>query len=137
MKNLILKSLVFLSVGQSAAYTLPTHHPAPEEVCFRFYRQWEVKKQDKQKLQKKYNLVRLRFNEKGQVIMEKLPIPIQARFDCFYRQCMQDGCLFCDADEGSCETGTCGPHNSNCKPYMGENGPLCGEGCVYYALNQL
>lgn len=137
MKHLILKSLFFLWMGQCEAHTLPIQHPPPEEVCFRFYHQWEISAQDKQKLQKKYKLVRLRFNERGQAIIEKLPSPIQARFECLYRQCMQDGCLFCDADEGSCETGTCGPHNSKCKPYMGENGPLCGEGCVYYALNQL
>lgn len=137
MKRLGVKILFFLWAGLGYGHALPLYHPSPEGTCFRFYKQWKVDDQDKQKLQKKYNLVLLHFNERGQVIMEKLPSSLQTRFDCLYRQCMQDGCLFCDANEGSCEAGTCGPHNSNCKPYMGENGPLCGEGCVYYALNQL
>jgi len=137
MKRLSLKILFFLGAALGCEYTLSAQPPSPEGGCFRFEKQWKINEQDKQKLQKKYNLVLLRFNEKGQAIIEKLPMSIHARFDCLYKQCMQDGCLFCDANEGSCEAGTCGPHNADCKPYMGENGPLCGEGCVYYALNQL
>jgi hypothetical protein len=106
-------------------------------VCFRFYDQWKVAEKDKRDLQKKYGFVCLLFDKEGTVLIKGLSPRIKARFFNLYNQCMKDGCMFCDAGEGSCEEGTCGLNNASCKPYMENERPLCGEECGYYALRQL
>lgn len=132
----ILQGLCFLCLGHSVTQA-DSLTPPLEGICFRFYDQWTVGDQERQKLRQKYGVFCVRFNEKGELLAEGLSPPDKARVISFYNQCMQDGCLFCDASDGYCETGTCGPHNRDCKPYMRDGRPLCGEECAYYALNQL
>lgn len=112
-------------------------NPPLDGICFRFYDQWKVGDQDRTRLHQKYGVLCVHFDEKGKVLTDGVAPSLEARFTRFYNQCMRDGCLFCDADEGSCELGTCGLKNADCKPYMREGRPLCGEDCAYYALNQL
>ena len=110
---------------------------ASDGICFRFYDQWKVTEKDKRDLQKKYGFVCLLFNKEGSILIKGLSPAAKSRFINLYNQCMKDGCMFCDAEEGSCEEGTCGPDNAFCKPYMEDGRPLCGEECGYYALRQL
>lgn len=132
-----LKGLFLISLLYGLTYGTFAHTSSLEKTCFRFHDQWKTAEQSKKNLQKKYNTARIHFDERGEVLADKLSTFTKARFLRLYTQCMQDGCLFCDANEGSCEAGTCGPQNCHCKPYMQEGRPLCGEECAFYALNQL
>ncbi len=125
---------VCLSIGLGVTSDL---FSASDGVCFRFYEQWKVTEKDKQDLQKKYGFVCLLFDKKGTVLIKGLSPSLNVRFVNLYNQCMKDGCMFCDASDGSCEDGTCGPNNASCKPYIENGRPLCGEDCGYYALRQL
>ncbi len=133
----IFQGLLLLCLWQCVGSAASLKPPPIDGICFRFYDQWKVGDQEKTFLKNKYGIICLRFNEKGDVLTEGLSSANKARLVRFYKQCMQDGCLFCDASEGYCETGTCGVNNRDCKPFMLEGRPLCGEECAYYALNQL
>ncbi len=139
MGNQIFKGLLglHLCVCCWANPAVSLRNPPMDGVCFRFYDQWKVGDQDRTRLQAKYGVMCVHFDEKGKILADRVTPSLKSRFIGFYNQCMKDGCLFCDADEGSCELGTCGVKNADCKPYMREGRPLCGEDCGYYALNQL
>lgn len=114
-----------------------THAQADEisDVSMRFHAQWDVGDQERQRLQKTYGITRVSFDEKGHAIPNGLSPKQLARWMRLYELCMRDGCYYCDANEGSCEFGTCGPKNTDCKPYIGEKGlPQCGGQCADYAF---
>ncbi len=139
MKLHLFKGLFLLGVGscmilQAFSLSLPS-----EEVSLRHHSQWKVADRERKKLQKEYGFHNICFDEMGEIVAKKLTPLNESRFLGFYRQCMGDGCLYCDADEGSCDAHNCGgPTNAACKPFRGEDGrPLCGEGCAYYAYYRL
>lgn len=139
MRRQVFKGFFCLSLCLYGCVTqgISLKNPPMDGICFRFYEQWKVGDQDRKKLQQKYGVVCIHFDNKGDVLTEGVSSSLKARFLRFYNQCMRDGCLFCDANEGSCELGTCGVRNADCKPYMRDGRPLCGEECAYYALKQL
>ncbi len=137
MRHHVFKGFFCLSLWGSLTQAVPLNMPPSDGVCFRFYDQWKVGDQDRTKLQQKYGVLCFRFDKNGELLSEAISPSLKPRFVRLYTQCMRDGCVFCDANEGSCELGTCGVHNADCKPYMREGRPLCGEDCAYYALNQL
>lgn len=105
------------------------------DVCLRFHEQWKVGAQEQQELQKEYGALRVSFDEKGRATPCGLSHEQLSRWKSFYELCMRDGCYYCDASEGSCESGTCGPKNTYCKPYLDKNGnPTCGTECADYAF---
>lgn len=131
MKHPILQGFFLLCLGQSLAKA----EQAPD-VSLRFHAQWNVGDKARQKLVKKYGLSRVSFDRKGHAIPHGLSKETLQRWKRLYEQCMRDGCYYCDAEEGSCETGTCGPKNALCKPYMETEGqPKCGHECADYAFN--
>jgi hypothetical protein len=106
-----------------------------EDVSLRYYAQWDVGERERQKLLEKYGASRVSFDQEGRAMPQGLPPQQLERWHSFYELCMRDGCYFCDADIGSCETGTCGPENAYCKPYIGSEGlPKCGVECADYAF---
>jgi hypothetical protein len=136
MGHQFLKGFYLLCLWQWGANATAASPPL-DGVCFRYHEQWKVGDKARGVLREKHGIACVRFSTRGDLIVEGLSPANQARMKRFYQQCMQDGCLFCDASEGYCETGTCGPGNRDCKPYMRDGRPLCGEDCAYYALNQL
>ncbi len=107
-----------------------------QDVSLRFHAQWDVGEQARQKIQTKYGMTRVRFDQKGIATPSGLSPDQVNRWKRLYELCMKDGCYYCDASEGSCETGTCGPKNANCKPFMdGKRTPQCGEECADFAFN--
>ncbi len=130
MERQIFKWMFLLCIGLN-----PVQSEEFPDVSMRFHSQWELGPQDQQKLLKKYGVYRVSFDEKGQAIPHGIPPELISRWKCFYEICMRDGCYYCDTDVGSCETGTCGPENGLCKPYMGSEGlPVCGVECADYAF---
>jgi len=104
------------------------------DVSLRYYAQWDIGERARQRLQEKYGTSRVHFDDNGQAFPSGIPIAMIARWKRFYELCMRDGCYYCDADEGSCETGTCGSKNASCKPIMDERTPVCGAQCADYAF---
>jgi hypothetical protein len=130
MNYKVLRGLLLLPIFLSSAYgeEIP-------DVSLRFYAQWDVGDKERQKLTDIYGVQRVSFDAKGQVTPHNLPLNQVKRWKRLYELCMSDGCYYCDADEGSCETGTCGPKNTHCKPYMNSQGfPKCGSQCADYAF---
>lgn len=109
-----------------------------EEICdvtLRYHTQWQLNGPQKALLSHRYGAIRVSFDPQGHASPQNLPPPLLERWKRLYEFCMRDGCYFCDADEGSCETGTCGISNRDCKPYMtGEGVPQCGNQCADYAF---
>ncbi len=111
------------------------HAEELEDVTLRFHAQWEVGDQEQQKLLEKYGTFRVRFDLDGHAMPQSLSPELIQRWKNFYELCMRDGCYYCDADIGSCETGTCGPENAYCRPYVDSEGlPKCGVECADYAF---
>ena len=139
MRRQVFKELFYLHLCLCfcTSQAISLKNLSTDGICFRFYDQWKVGDQDRTKLQQKYGVMCIHFDTKGTILADGVSPSLKSRFISFYNQCMKDGCLFCDANEGSCELGTCGVRNVDCKPYMREGRPLCGEDCAYYALNQL
>lgn len=108
-----------------------------DATCFRFRTQWKVSAHDKKLILKKYGTACFSFDKRGRLILKGFPASLAIRVRNLYNQCMKDGCVFCDAGDGSCEQGNCGLNNSSCKPYMKKGRPVCGEDCIYYALHQI
>ena len=105
------------------------------EISLRFHAQWDVGEKEREKLTEKYGISRVNFDEMGQAVPNGLAPECLPRWQRLYDLCMQDGCYYCDANEGSCETGTCGLKNADCKPYIGPDGlPQCGVQCADYAF---
>jgi hypothetical protein len=105
-------------------------------VSMRFGAQWEISHGEKQSLEQKYGMTRVSFDLQGRPIPKGISPKVVQRWYRLYNLCMSDGCYYCDAPEGSCETGTCGPNNSQCKPHMDSTGcPKCGHVCADYAFN--
>jgi len=105
------------------------------DIFLRHHAQWVVGTREQQTLLEKYGLSRVSFDEKGQAMPHGLSPKQMTRWKRLYELCMRDGCTYCDAEDGSCETGTCGPQNAHCKPYLGSEGrPKCGAECADYAF---
>ncbi len=105
------------------------------DVTLRNTTQWEIQEYEKSVLKERYGLERVNFDVQGHALPYNLPPHMIERWGRLYEVCMRDGCYFCDADEGSCETGTCGDSNRDCKPYMTVNGiPQCGYECADFAF---
>ena len=105
------------------------------DVTLRNYAQWEIQSCEKQVLYDMYGPLRVSFDPQGHATPQNLPPHLINRWERLYELCMRDGCYFCDYDEGSCETGTCGLQNASCKPYMNSQGfPKCGSQCADYAF---
>ncbi|MBS0272455.1 MAG: hypothetical protein JSR85_07410 [Proteobacteria bacterium] len=105
------------------------------DVSLRFHAQWDVGERGRERLIEKYGVSRVRFDPSGQAIPSGLSPEQLPRWMRLYELCMRDGCYYCDANEGSCESGTCGPRNASCKPYLGPDGfPKCGIQCADYAF---
>jgi hypothetical protein len=108
--------------------------PVPE-VSLRFSAQWQISQSEKNAINKIYGPSRINFDPQGNPSPQGLAPHCVNRWHRLYKLCMCDGCYYCDASEGSCETGTCGPNNSYCKPYMDDQGnPKCGSTCSDYAF---
>lgn len=130
MERQILKGFVLLCLLLTAL-----HADDIPDVSLRFHAQWNVGDQERQKLQEKYGITRVNFDKKGEAIPNGLSSAQLARWKRLYELCMRDGCYYCEADEGSCESGTCGFKNSYCRPHMGGEGlPQCGVECADYAF---
>jgi len=133
MKRHIFKEFFLLSLwfNSAQAQEIP-------DVSLRFHAQWDVGDEERQRLQEKYGAVRVSFDEGGHAVPVGLLPEHLKRWVRLYELCMRDGCYYCDADEGSCELGTCGPTNAYCKPYMGDEGyPQCGIACADYAFTSV
>ena len=130
MKYQVLRGLLLLPIFLSAAYgeEIP-------DISLRFYAQWDVGEKARQRLDNTFGPQRVSFDGKGKVTPHNLPSNQIKRWKRLYELCMSDGCTYCDANEGSCETGTCGPKNTLCKPYLNSKGlPKCGLQCADYAF---
>ncbi len=126
----VLRGLLFLPIFLSSAYgeEIP-------DISLRFYAQWDVGERARQKLDNTFGPQRVSFDIKGKVTPHNLPSDQIKRWMRLYELCMSDGCYYCDADEGTCETGTCGHKNASCKPHMNSQGlPKCGSQCADYAF---
>lgn len=133
MKNYLYKAFLLLCLFQS-----PLRAEEIPDVCMRHYAQWKVGNQAQQKVLEKYGFSRISFDQKGRAIPTGLSSKQLPRWERLYESCMRDGCYYCDAEEGSCEAGTCGPKNAFCKPYPGSDGyPQCGLECADYAFLSL
>lgn len=132
MKNNVYKAFLFLCLWQTPLWA------EDADVCMRYHAQWKVGDQARQKVLEKYGFSRVSFDQKGRAIPQGLSTKQIPRWERLYEFCMRDGCYYCDADEGSCEAGTCGPKNAACKPYLGSDGyPKCGIECADYAFLSL
>jgi hypothetical protein len=130
MKHQILKGVFLLFLWPTVAEAQEAMDVAP-----RFHAQWKIEEKIRQKLLEKYGLSRVSFDPKGRATPHGLSPEILKRWQRLYELCLRDGCYYCDADEGSCEAGTCGPQNAFCRPYMETEGnPQCGAECADYAL---
>ena len=111
----------------------PVIYPS-SDVSLRFGAQWEISQGEKKILEQTYGATRVSFDLQGRPIPKGIAPNDVQRWYRLYNLCMNDGCYYCDAAEGSCETGTCGPNNSLCKPHMdGQGCPKCGQVCADYA----
>ena len=108
------------------------------DVSLRYHAQWNGDEGIKKKLHQTYGLRRISFDAKGRPIPKGLSATQKSRWERLYKLCMNDGCYYCDAAEGSCESNTCGVNNEHCKPHLGMDGqPICGNGCADYAFMHL
>lgn len=106
-----------------------------EDVSLRFHAQWNVDAGTREKLHKTYGAKRVKFDQRGHPTPYGLSPSQIKRWERLYKLCMNDGCNYCDADEGSCEFRTCGDNNEHCRPYIGPEGqPICGSVCADYAF---
>lgn len=113
----------------------PTNAEELPEVSLRFHAQWNVSEKECKKLVETYGNSRVSFDQKGHAIPSGITSECLPRWQRLYELCMCDGCYYCDASEGSCETGTCGFKNEHCKPYINLDGlPQCGLQCADYAF---
>ncbi|MBL8676315.1 MAG: hypothetical protein JNJ47_02650, partial [Alphaproteobacteria bacterium] len=101
MKYQTLWGLLFLPIFLSPAYGEEI-----SDVSLRFYAQWDVGERARQRLNNIFGPQRVSFDPKGNVTPYHLPSNQIKRWIRLYELCMSDGCYYCDADEGSCETGT-------------------------------
>ncbi|HUX80179.1 MAG TPA: hypothetical protein VMW10_10625 [Alphaproteobacteria bacterium] len=130
MYHQILKGFFLICLWLGSA-----HAEEFEDVSSRFHAQWDVGDPERQKLLEIYGALRVQFDQNGYPTPHGLSPELMQRWHSFYELCMRDGCYYCDADLGSCETGTCGPENANCRPYVGSEGlPKCGDECSDYAF---
>ena len=130
MKRQVFAGLFLLCLWLNGAYAEEF-----DDITLRYYAQWDVGDLARQKLLEKYGAFRVLFDQDGQPIPQGLSPELMQRWHSFYELCMRDGCYYCDADLGSCETGTCGSENASCKPYIGSEGlPKCGTECADYAF---
>jgi hypothetical protein len=130
MKKKILKLCLLYALWLCPAYAeeLP-------EISLRFHAQWDVSEKERAKIIEKYGTSRISFDQMGHAVPHRVEPECIPRWKRLYELCMQDGCYYCDADEGSCETGTCGFKNAQCKPYIDLDGsPKCGLQCADYAF---
>lgn len=105
------------------------------EASLRFQSQWKISEREKQALHQKYGPYRVSFDQEGKATPQGLSPEQTKRWRRLYDLCMSDGCTFCDWEEGSCETQTCGPLNAHCRPIMEIDGrPKCGLECADYAF---
>lgn len=108
------------------------------DVSFRFQAQWDVGEGMRQSIQEQYGQSRVSFDQYGQPSPVGLSEAQLKRWKRLYALCMSDGCTYCDGGEGSCESGTCGPKNASCRPYMHHNEgpptPICGTECADFAF---
>ena len=131
MKRQVLRGLLFLPI-----FLNPAYGEEISDVSLRFYAQWDVGEKARQRLDNTFGPQRVSFDAKGKITPHNLPSNQIKRWRRLYELCMSDGCYYCDADEGSCETGTCGPKNAQCKPYLNSKGlPKCGSQCADYAFS--
>lgn len=144
MKSGVLKKVFLTSVCLLAACgsngslvrakSTPAVYTTPD-VSLRYHAQWKVEEGVKKKLHETYGIKRVSFDSKGRPVPQGLSPAQQKRWERLYHLCMGDGCYYCDAPEGSCESNTCGENNEYCKPYVGADGqPICGKGCADYAF---
>lgn len=125
MKKILL--FIALSIPQAKADKI-------SDVTLRNYDQWSLKERDQKLLYQKFGPIRVVFDSLGNARPLNLPANLIKRWEKLYEICMRDGCYLCDNDVGSCETGTCGPANKHCKPYLNADGvPECGKQCADYA----
>lgn len=107
-------------------------------VSLRYHAQWNVPEGTQKKLHQAYGTRRISFDPKGHPLPKGLTAAQKNRWERLYNLCMSDGCYYCDAEEGSCESNTCGMNNEHCKPHLGPDGqPICGKGCADYAFMHL
>lgn len=147
MKIALLTNVFLLSLGVGLGYADTPSSAFPqkinaiysnEDVSLRFHAQWTVDERTREKIQKTYGGMRIDFDRKGHPIPHGLTPEQIKRWNRLYMLCMSDGCYYCDADEGSCELGTCGPRNESCSPYTGPDGhPICGKVCADYAFKSI
>lgn len=149
MKNNLLKNALLISVFSilthvphvSNAHSKKTTHAiysTNPDVSLRYHAQWTVDKGTQKKLHETYGTRRISFDPKGRPIPKGLSADQIKRWERLYDLCMSDGCYYCDAAEGSCESNTCGVNNEHCKPHVGTDGqPICGKGCADYAFMHL
>jgi hypothetical protein len=132
-KTTFLFILFCLSPAHRDAYAQDFH-----DVALRYHEQWKVEKQELAKVEAKYGVRRINFDSRGSPQPKGLTTNQEQRWQRLYSNCMLDGCFFCDAPMGSCETGTCGPRNASCKPFLDKSGhPHCGKVCADYAFSFL
>lgn len=117
-----------------AFYPLQANADQLCDVTLRHHDQWTIAEKDQKILIQKFGPIRVVFDSSGNARPLNLPVSLIKRWEKLYEICMRDGCYLCDNDVGSCETGTCGPSNKYCKPYLNVNGiPECGKQCADYA----
>lgn len=147
MKIALLTNIFLLSLGLGLGHASTSSSISPqkihavynnEDISLRFHAQWIVDERTREKIQKTYGAMRVDFDRKGRPIPHGLTPAQTKRWKRLYTLCMSDGCYYCDAGEGSCELGTCGPRNEFCTPYTGQDGqPICGKVCADYAFKSI
>lgn len=147
MRYLLFTNAVLISLCTTFDCATPLPDATPEETNFveddervslRFHAQWSIDEGTRKKVHEAFGISRVTFDHRGVAVPHGLSSHQVKRWERLYNLCMSDGCYYCDAPEGSCELGTCGPQNAYCKPYMGQNGhPICGVECADYAFTSI
>lgn len=147
MKLTQLKTMLLISFLPTLVYAHNLNEEIPqkkttvyqnEDTSLRFHAQWKVDPATEKRICKTYGPDRIDFDKMGHPHPHGLSPGQRKRWERLYTLCMSDGCYYCDADEGSCELGTCGLNNEHCKPYLGREGqPVCGKECADYAFKSI
>jgi hypothetical protein len=134
------KFLIFISMFTwlYSPHVIIENVSAEDEISWRYHAQWRVDECTRAQLDAVYGQKRVNFDETGYPSPQGLSPTETKRWMRLYLLCMSDGCGFCDAEVGSCESGTCGFHNASCRPYLDLNGqPVCGQECADYAFTSM
>src|SRR5690606_22896318 len=110
----------------------------PLTLMARHHEQWHVEQAEHAGLDQEFGVHEISYGSQNAEAPLKLSPAEKQRWTALYKQCLSDGCTFCDHVEGRCADGTCGPNNAYCRVSTDRKGrPTCGMECGYYALKKM